>query len=809
MKFRQLIGVFSFWTALIALSASGQVSSKKMRLWYDKPADAKAVDVPNGWQNDAEWLKALPLGNGKIGGMVFGGVERERIQLNEKSLWSGSPDDNDNPEALASLARIRDLLFAGKYKEANELTSQTQICKGKGSGFGNGSNVPFGCFQTLGDLYIDFNRSSLFSNYHRELDLNEAVASISYEQDGVHFEREVFVNYPDNVMVVRIRANRAKAISFTAFLNRPEKFATKSDNESLLMYGTLDNGKGGEGMKYATRLRVLNKGGQLRYEDTAVKVSDADEVLLILTAATDYQLSYPTYKSSTAPYDQTLQTLHRIKGFTYEKLKQRHLADYQRLFGRVQLELSADTKDDIPTDARLKNPDDLHLQELYFQFGRYLLIASSRAGALPANLQGIWANKIQTPWNGDYHTNINIQMNYWPVEQCNLSECFSPFSDLVASLVKPGEKTAKIQYNASGWVVHPITNVWGYTAPGEHPSWGLHVAAGGWLCQHLWEHYAFTLDKDYLAKVYPILQKSAAFYLDWLVKDPKSGLLVSGPASSPENAFLAPDGSQVQMSMGPAHDQQIIRELFTNVLQAAKILDKKEASLEKVKVALGDLATPKIASDGRLMEWAEEFKEVEPQHRHVSHLYMLHPSNQVDNNQTNQWADAMIKSLQVRGDVGTGWSLAWKINFWARLKDGNHAYQLLTRLLSPIENFSTNMTDAGGTYNNLFCGHPPFQIDGNFGATAGMTEMLLQSHQPYIEILPALPQAWKTGKVKGLKTRGGLTVGIDWDNNQLLSFSIEADQEYTSKVFYRGKYSNEIRFRPGKIYRFDKNLKEL
>ncbi|MBX3252689.1 MAG: glycoside hydrolase family 95 protein [Chitinophagaceae bacterium] len=784
------------------ISANAQPAYQS-RLWYDEPAGASVKDNPNGWVDDAEWLKALPVGNGFIGAMVFGDVNKERLQLNEKTLWSGSPDDNNNPEAAKYIPQIRELLYAGKYKEATALTNKTQVCKGAGSGHGNGANVPFGCFQTLGDLWFDFGKKTPYSNYYRELDLIKGIALTKYLQDGVNYTREVFASYPDNALVIRFTADKPAALSFSLSLDRPEKFATTTDGKRLIMSGVLANGKGGDGMRYKVYAIPMLTGGRLSAHGNQLKITGANAVTILVTAATNHRLHYPDYT------DENFETrLNAITKKTVSKsfalLRQKHVQDFSSFMLRNTLQLGDADITQIPTNKLLEKnhstKNEQALYALYYQYGRYLLLSSSRKGSLPANLQGIWANKIQTPWNGDYHTDINVQMNYWPAEVTNLSDCHLQLADLVHSLVKPGTKTAKVQYNMNGWCLHPITNVWGYTSPGERAGWGMHVGATAWFCQHLWEHYAFTRDKAFLQQSWPVLKEACRFYFDWLVKDPVSGKWVSGPAVSPENSFIAPDGSTAQISMGPSHDQQVVYDLFSNTLRAAKILGSGDkAFLDSLQQVSSQLARPSIGSDGRLMEWMQEFKETEPRHRHVSHLFALFPGNEISFYKTPALAAAAKKSLEARGDGGNGWSLAWKIAFWARLHNGDSSLKLLNNLLRPTTMIEKGHDNLGGSYYNLFDACPPFQIDGNFGATAGIAEMLLQSHEDFIELLPALPAAWKEGEVKGLCSRGGFIIDMKWENSRIVAAALTSKKGGPCEVKY-GEKQARLQTKAGQHY---------
>jgi alpha-L-fucosidase 2 len=781
-----------FLLCILLISCSGEIlTENNLKLWYNQPADASVPDSPNGWHDDAEWLKSLPLGNGSLGVMVFGDVNRERIQLNEESMWSGSHHDSDNPEAALHQDKIRQLLFEGKYREATELTNKTQICKGSGSGHGNGANVPFGCFQTLGDLWIDWDKTGDYKNYYRELDLNDAVVRVRYTQNGVNYEREIFTSYPGQVMVARFTADKPGQISFNCSMTRPERFSTHSEDDQLVMSGALSDGKGGDNLHYMARLKAVAKKGAITCNDSILSVKNADEVILLLSASTDYKLEYPKYKGRDYKTI-TKNNILKAGEKEYTQLLKAHTDDYRQYFDRVSIDLGGTQKDTIPTDERVnkfrQTKNDFHLTELVFQYGRYLLISSSRPGTLPANLQGIWANKIQTPWNGDYHTDVNIEMNYWPAEVANLSEMHLPMFDLISSLVKPGAKTAQVQYQSKGWVVHPITNVWGYTSPGESASWGMHTGASAWICQHIGEHFRFTNDTSFLEEMYPVLKGAVDFYMDWLVVHPETGKLVSGPAVSPENTFIAPDGSQCQISMGPVHDQQVIWQLFDDFRMVSEISGRNNQFAKEVEKAKINLEETKIGSDGRLMEWANEYPEAEPGHRHISHLFAVHPGSQINPIQTPELADAAQKSLAYRlknddyyGAGHIGWSAAWQISQNARLHQAEKAMESVNLLLSNSIN------------KNLFGNCPPFQMDANFGATAGIAEMLLQSHVQddfgnyIIHLLPALPSDWKEGSVSGLKARGNVEVDMKWKDGQMEEVRLNPSTKKSFVVKYKQK----------------------
>lgn len=772
----------------------------ELKLWYDKPA--------------RQWVEALPLGNGAMGAMVFGEIGQELIQLNEATLWSGGPrKDQVNPGAYENLAPLREALFQG------DIPTATAFCR-KMQGNYTESFLP------MGDLHIE---QSLYGanakEYYRDLNLQTAIATTRFTVNGVKYVREAFVSAPDSVMVIRFTTSKKGSLDLKFSLSSLLQNQVLRENEALLcMTGKApacvdpsyynprgresivwEDPEGCNGMRFCVAMEVQAKGGTVTTLDSAISIQGASEVLLLLSSSTSFNgMDKSPLLKGKNERDIALLRLRKARQKVFKTLEKNHIKDYVSYFNRCTLSLGEELPPcTLPSDERLKahtsGTEDLALEALYFQYGRYLLISCSRPGGIPANLQGLWNKELRAPWSSNYTININTEMNYWPAEVTNLSEMHEPLLDWIANLSKNGAKTAREYYNCRGWVAHHNSDLWGLSnAVGNcgdgDPTWANWYMGGNWLCQHLWEHYSFTKDKEYLReKAYPVMKEAALFCLDWLVED-SDGFLVTAPSTSPENTFKM-DGKNYSVSVASTMDMAIIHDLFTNLIEATEELDTDTDFRKLLIEKRGKLFPYQIGSKGELQEWSKEYVESDPHHRHVSHLFGLHPGRQISPAQTPQWAGACRRTLELRGDEGTGWSKAWKINFWARLQDGNHAYRMVRDIMHYTN--ATGGVTGGGTYPNFFDAHPPFQIDGNFGATAGMAEMLLQSHLGEIQLLPALPSAWTKGKVMGLKARGGYTVDLEWEGNELKEAVVSCKTPAICKIRY-GTQVKEIALKKGK-----------
>ena len=758
---------------LVTGCATPQVEEHDLKLWYDKPA--------------SKWTEALPIGNGRLGAMVFGGVEDDRIQFNEETLWTGEPTDYANKGSHAYLEEIRQLLFDGKQKEAEELAMEKFM------------SVPIRqrAYQAFGDLLLHFHNQSEFSGYKRELDLTTAVHRVTYQAGGVNYMREYFSSYPDQMIAIRLTADRKKALDFSIGFDalHEDKQVKVEGNLATLEVGVKD------GVLRGIAKVKVETDGKVGTETGKVTVSGAKTATIYLAAATNY-VNYRDVSGN--PGEKTEQVLKAATAKKYQQVVKSHLADYQNLFNRFDVHFAGTDRTHLPTNQRIvefsRDPDDPQLLALYIQYGRYLLISSSRPGTQPANLQGIWNDQLKPSWDSKWTVNINTEMNYWPAELTNLSECHEPLFSMVADCAETGKVTAREHYNAGGWVLHHNTDIWRGTAPINHSNHGIWVTGGAWLSLHMWERFLFTRDQQFLAdKAYPVMKGAAQFFTEFLVRDSRTGYLISTPSNSPETGGLV---------AGPTMDHQIIRSLFKACVESSEILGIDQEFAGKLREMLPEIAPNQIGQYGQLQEWLEDKDDPKNKHRHVSHLWGVHPGNEINWKETPEMMQAARQSLIFRGDEGTGWSLAWKINFWARFLDGNHAYQMIKMLFRPVQIDDVVYTGGGGSYANLFDAHPPFQIDGNFGAPAGMIELLVQSHLDEITILPALPDALPAGHISGVCARGGFELDFSWEAGKLQTLEVLSKAGSKCRLIYQGE-EVEWDTKKGERYVFDGQLKRV